>query len=121
MVLVVFEVDVKKEHMADYLAMAGKLKEQLEKARGFIRSERFASLTNEGKLLSMSVWENEEAVEEWRNEETHRLSQQSGRDSMFESFTITVASQIRSYSNTELTEAPDDSNKYFSNSRENMK
>lgn len=37
-------------------------------AKGFIRSERFSSLNAESKLLSLNVWESEEAVEKWRNE-----------------------------------------------------
>ena len=102
--------------MEDYLVMAGKLKDELAKSKGFIRSERFSSLVNEGKLLSLSVWESEEAVKKWRNLLEHRKSQQQGRDSMFESYTITVASQIRSYSNIERLEAPKDSNEYFGHS-----
>ena len=58
MIIVLFEVMVNEEYMGDYLSMAGKLKEHLTNAKGFIRSERFSSLANEGKLLSMSVWEN---------------------------------------------------------------
>lgn len=110
MILVLFEVTIKENCMDDYLTLAIKLKDHLSKAKGFIRSERFSSLTNERKLLSLSIWENEKAVNEWRNQAEHRVSQQQGRDSMFESYNITVASQIRSYSNIERLEAPDDSN-----------
>lgn len=110
MILVLFEVTIKENCMDGYLALAAKLKDHLSKAKGFIRSERFSSLINERKLLSLSVWESEEAVNEWRNQTEHRMSQQQGRKSMFESYHITVASQIRSYSNADRTEAPDDSN-----------
>jgi len=103
--------------MDDYLALAANLKNELVKNEGFIRSERFTSLVNEGKLLSLSVWENEEAVSKWRNQIEHRMSQRHGRDSMFESYTITVASQIRNYSNSERSEAPEDSNRFFSQSK----
>lgn len=108
MILVLFEVTIKENYMDDYLAMAGKLKEHLLKAKGFIRSERFSSLINERKLLSLSVWENEDAVNEWRNQAEHRMSQKQGRDSMFENYNITVASQLRHYSNIERSEAPED-------------
>lgn len=113
MILVLFEVTIKENCMDSYLVMARKLKEHLSKAKGFIRSERFSSLVTERKLLSLSVWENEDAVDEWRNQAEHRMSQQQGRDSIFESYTITVASGIRSYSNTERKEAPEDSNALF--------
>ena len=94
MILVLFEVTIKEDRMDSYLSMARKLKDDLEKAKGFIRSERFSSLVNERKLLSLSVWESEEAIEEWRNQQQHRKSQQQGRDSIFESYRITVASHI---------------------------
>lgn len=116
MILVIFEVTVKKDCMDGYLALAANLKNELAKSEGFIRSERFSSLVNEGKLLSLSVWESEEAVSKWRNQADHRMSQRQGHDSMFESYTITVASGIRSYSNIERSEAPEDSNKFLGHS-----
>lgn len=115
MILVLFEVTIKEDRMDSYLSMARKLKDDLEKAKGFIRSERFSSLINERKLLSLSVWESEEAIEEWRNQQQHRKSQQQGRDSIFESYRITVASPIRAYTDKERQEAPEDSNAFFGN------
>lgn len=67
MVFVLFEVKVKEEGVNAYLALAAGLRDELEHAEGFIRSERFTSLVNEGKILSLSVWESEKAVEKWRN------------------------------------------------------
>lgn len=64
MVLVIFEVTIKEGGMDGYLSASAKLKDSLHHAKGFIRSERFSSLTTEQKLLSLSVWENEEAVTE---------------------------------------------------------
>lgn len=113
MILVLFEVTIKKSYKDGYLALATNLKNELVKSEGFIRSERFSSLVNEGKLLSLSVWENEEAVSKWRNQTEHRMSQRQGHDSMFESYTITIASQLRSYSNIERSDAPEDSNRLF--------
>lgn len=114
MILVLFEVTIKNSYMDRYLDLAANLKNDLVKSEGFIRSERFSSLVNEGKLLSLSVWENEKAVSKWRNQTEHRMSQRQGRDSMFESYTITVASQLRSYSKIERSETPEDSNTFFS-------
>lgn len=113
MILVLFEVTIKKSAMDDYLALAAALKHDLIKSEGFIRAERFSSLANEGKLLSLSVWENEEAVNKWRNQTEHRMSQRQGYDAMFEGYTITVASSLRSYSHIERSEAPEDSNRLF--------
>ena len=113
MIFVLFEVTIKEDCMDDYLALAVGLKDELTKAKGFIRSERFSSLANERKLLSLSVWENEEAIVEWRNQTMHRMSQIQGRDAIFESYNITVASKIRSYSRDERSEAPEDSTRFF--------
>ncbi len=113
MVLVLFEVKVKKEYKNDYLAMAGKLKEHLVNADGFVRAERFSSLVSEGKLLSLSVWESEDAVTRWRNLMEHRTGQRQGWELFFESYTVIVAEQVRSYSNIERSEAPKDSNSFL--------
>jgi heme-degrading monooxygenase HmoA len=97
MIFVLFEVTIKKNFIDVYLAMAANLKDEISKAKGFIRSERFSSLVNERKLLSLSVWENEEAVIEWYNNQEHRKAKQEGRNSVFENYTITVTSLLRSY------------------------
>lgn len=112
-VIVLFEVTVKDGKMEDYLERASKLKEYLKDMKGFIRAERFSSLQNEGKLLSMTVWENEESVEQWRNIEAHRLSQKAGRDNDFIDYKITVVKPYRSYSMNDRENAPTDSNNYF--------
>lgn len=110
MIVVLFEVTVKKEGMEEYISLAAGLKDELARADGYIRSERFSSLANEGKLLSLSVWENEEAVDKWRNSINHRMSQRQGHDALFESYTLTVASQVRSYTDVDRGETPEDSN-----------
>lgn len=110
MIVVLFEVTVKKEGMKEYISLAAGLKDELARADGYIRSERFNSLANEGKLLSLSVWENEEAVDKWRNSINHRMSQRQGHDALFESYTLTVASQVRSYTDVDRRETPEDSN-----------
>ena len=76
-------------------------------------AERFSSLNEEGKLLSMNVWTDETAVERWRNVMQHRMSQKEGREKLFESYKITVCSEIRSYTDTGRAQAPQDSNQYF--------
>lgn len=112
-IIVLFEVTVKNGKMDDYLKMAGSLKESLASAEGFIRSERFSSLATEGKLLSMSVWENEESVSNWRNLTAHRMAQKHGRMNDFADYKITVVTPVRTYTMTDRTEAPADTNKYW--------
>ncbi len=112
-VIVLFEVTPTKEGMKKYLELAAMLKPLLADAKGFIRAERFQSLNEEGKLLSMNIWENEESVTKWRNTVEHRMSQLEGKTKLFESYTITVCNTIREYSNTDRMQAPQDSNDYF--------
>ena len=112
-ILVLFEVKPAKAGMQKYLDLAAMLKPMLAGFEGFIRAERFSSLNEDGKLLSMNVWTDETAVERWRNVMQHRMSQKEGREKLFESYKITVCSEIRSYTDTERAQAPQDSNQYF--------
>ena len=82
-------------------------------AEGFIRSELFSSLAVEGKLLSMSLWENEESVSKWCNLAIHRIAQKNGRMNDFADYKITVVTPVRTYTMTDRAETPADSNKYF--------
>lgn len=112
-VIVLFEVNIKDGKMEDYLKQASQLKENLKYVKGFIRAERFTSLQTEGKLLSLTVWENEESIQEWRNFEKHRKSQKKGREEDFEDYQIIVLRPIRQYGMNQRQDAPVDSNHYF--------
>lgn len=93
--------------------MAAGLKEALSQADGFIRSERFSSLTVEGKLLRVSIWKDETSVERWRNLAAHRMYQKHGRLHDFVDYTVTVVTPKRTCSMTRRKEAPDDSNRFW--------
>ena len=108
-VAVLFEVIPKKESKEEYLRLGAELKAELVKIPGFISVERFASLNEEGKLLSLSFWENEKAAAEWRNQIHHRSCQKKGHDSLFEEYKISVAEIIREYTREDRERAPDDS------------
>lgn len=112
-IIVLFEVKPTKEGMKRYLDLAAMLKPLLSSEEGFIRAERFSSLNEEGKLLSMNIWTDEAAVERWRNKVEHRMSQQEGREKLFESYKITVCSALREYTDTDREQAPADSNTFF--------
>ena len=112
-VAVLFEVTPKKEGKEEYLALAAALKSKLMKMPGFISVERFASLNEEGKLLSLSIWENEAAASLWRNQINHRNSQKKGHDTLFEKYKISVAAVIREYTQDNREQAPEDSNAFL--------
>jgi heme-degrading monooxygenase HmoA len=109
MIAVIFEVMPASGRKQEYLDLALSLKARLEKMDGFISIERFESLTNKGKMLSLSIWRDEEAVRRWRQLEGHRLAQAKGRGGIFADYRLRVASVIRDYGMFERGEAPADS------------
>jgi heme-degrading monooxygenase HmoA len=109
MIAVIFEVWPASGRKEDYLGIAAKLKADLEKIDGFISVERFQSLTDPGKLLSLSFWRDEDAVRTWRNQEQHRASQAAGRGGVFADYRLRIASVVRDYGMKERAEAPADS------------
>ena len=112
-IVVLFEVKPTKAGLQKYLNLAEMLKPLLNGFEGFIRAERFSSLNEDGKLLSMNIWTDESAVNRWRNMLQHRICQKDGREALFESYKITVCSAIRSYTDKERAEAPEDSNQFL--------
>ncbi|MBO6827564.1 MAG: antibiotic biosynthesis monooxygenase [Sneathiella sp.] len=109
MIGIIFEVTPHPEHRDAYLDMAATLKPELEKIEGFISVERFQSLTTEGKMLSISFFENEKALDDWRQLEAHRIAQKVGRETYFKEYRLRVASVIRDYGIADRDEAPEDS------------
>lgn len=109
MIAVIFEVWPADGRKAAYLDIAASLKPELERIDGFISIERFQSLSDETKLLSLSFWRDEAAVQAWRNIEHHRQAQKAGRDGVFRDYRLRVASVLRDYGMTERAEAPVDS------------
>lgn len=109
MIAVIFEVWPHPDHRSDYFDLAAALKPQLEKIDGFISVERFESLTEKGKVLSLSFWRDEEAVKQWRNVEQHRSAQAKGRGGIFADYRLRIASVVRDYGMNERAEAPKDS------------
>ena len=109
MIAVIFEVQIAEGKTAEYLDIAGELKPLLLEIDGFISIERFQSLTNDSQILSLSFWRDEEAIQEWRNLESHRFAQSKGRDGVFENYRLRVAAVIRDYGMDARAEAPEDS------------
>lgn len=106
MIAVIFEVWPDGARREDYFAYAASLKSELERVDGFISVERFASLVEEGKILSLSFWRDEEAVERWRTQMNHRAAQRAGRGGIFRDYRLRVASVLRDYGMFERDQAP---------------
>lgn len=114
MIAVIFEVVPAEGRQQEYLELAAELKPELEKIDGFISVERFQSLTDPSKILSLSIWRDDEAVARWRNHPAHRRTQAKGRAGVFAKYRLRVASVIRDYEmNDRREQAPADSNARF--------
>lgn len=113
MIAVIFEVEPASEaKKMEYLSIAAELRPLLEQMDGFISIERFQSLANPGKILSLSFWRDEESIQKWRNMELHRLAQAKGRSDIFSDYRLRIAGVIRDYGLFNRTEAPADSKAY---------
>jgi heme-degrading monooxygenase HmoA len=108
-IAIIFEVWPASGRKEDYLSIAASLREELERIDGFISVERFQSLTDAAKLLSLSFWRDEEAVKTWRNQTHHRQSQAKGRGGVFADYRLRIASVVRDYGMNERAETPADS------------
>ncbi|CAN5334537.1 antibiotic biosynthesis monooxygenase [soil metagenome] len=109
MIAVIFEVWPADGQRDRYLDIAAELRPLLDDIDGFISIERFESITEPGKMLSLSFWRDEEAVRRWRQMEEHRSAQQVGRRSVFSDYRLRIAGVARDYGMSERDEAPGDS------------
>jgi heme-degrading monooxygenase HmoA len=110
MIAVIFEVLPAAGRKKDYFEHAARLKGELERLDGFISVERFQSLTDPDKLLSLSFWRDDEAVARWRCHEGHRIAQAAGRKDVFRDYRLLVTFIVRDYGMSERREqVPPDS------------
>ena len=109
MIAVIFEVWPATEQRETYLDLARKLRPHLDDIDGFISIERFESISEPGKLLSLSFWRDEASVQIWREWESHREAQRAGREGVFSDYRLRIAGVIRDYGLMERAEAPADS------------
>jgi heme-degrading monooxygenase HmoA len=110
-IAVIFEVWPAEGEKNHYLDLAAALRADLDQIDGFISIERFQSLSEPGKLLSLSFWRDEAAVAAWRNHAGHRETQALGRTGVFANYRLRIASVLRDYGLRERDQAPIDSRK----------
>ena len=109
MIAIIFEVTPHDGKQEEYLSIAASMRSLVEQVDGFVSVERFQSLTTPGKLLSISFFESEAAVAEWRQLAEHRSAQDAGRKRIFSDYRIRVLSVMRDYGMQDRLEAPTDS------------
>lgn len=110
-IAVIFEVEPAEGRKDEYLAIAAEMRPMLNEVDGFISVERFQSLTNPHRVLSLSFFEDEAAIARWRTLSAHRGAQTKGRDGVFADYRLRIASVVRDYGMFDRTQAPSDSRK----------
>jgi heme-degrading monooxygenase HmoA len=109
MIAVIFEVVPSPGQMTAYLDTAARLRPLLDGVDGFISIERFQSLSDPSRILSLSFWRDEAAVRQWRNLPEHRAAQSAGRESIFADYRLRVAAVVRDYGMSDREQVPEDS------------
>ncbi len=109
MIAVIFEVEPSNGNQETYLDIAASIRPLLDEIEGFVSIERFQSLTNPEKILSLSFFEDEASIARWRNLEAHRSAQSKGRNGVFTDYRLRIAHVIRDYSKVNRDQAPPDS------------
>jgi len=106
MIAVIFEFTAAEGRFADYKALAEGLNEEVRKIDGFLSIERFQSISDPQRFVSLSFWRDEEAVKNWRNVQKHREAQAKGRGGIFSGYRLRICQVIRDYGLNERGEAP---------------
>ncbi len=109
MIAVIFEFTPAEGRFPDYKSLAEGLHDEVKSFDGFLSIERFQSISDPGKFVSLSFWRDEEAVRKWRNVQKHREAQKKGRGGIFASYRLRIAQVLRDYTMDERREAPADS------------
>jgi heme-degrading monooxygenase HmoA len=109
MIAVLFEVRVHAQGRQQYLDIAAALLRELETHDGFLGIERYQSLRDPEKLLSLSYWRDEASIRAWRAYESHRNAQHVGRTQLFEDYRLRIAVVSRDYGKLDREQAPSDS------------
>lgn len=110
MIAVIIEMWPAEGRRSDYQMLAARLRDELQAIDGFVSVKRFESLTEPGKLLSLSIWRDEAAIARWRNQTRHRETQALGRGGVFADYRVRVASVLRDYAMSDRhDQVPDDS------------
>lgn len=106
MIAVIFEAWPHPGQMERYLSYAADLRPSVEVLDGFVSIERFQSLSNPSKLLSLSFFRDEDAVARWRTFEPHREVQRAGQLAIFADYRLRVACVLRDYGPSRREQAP---------------
>ena len=97
MLIVVFEFTLNEGVNDRYFELAGMMREEIQNQLGFISIERFRHIEDDQRVVSISTWQDEDAIKQWRENLKHRMAQKEGKASIFKSYRLRVAKVIRDY------------------------
>ncbi len=109
MIAVIAENYLKEGQEQEFLAITASIRPRIETLDGFLSVERFESLSEPGKILSLSFWRDEHALLALRHHKPHRAAEVKGRAEVLKDYRIRVAQVFRDYGMFDREQAPRDS------------
>jgi heme-degrading monooxygenase HmoA len=93
MLVILFRSRLRPDAGPGYPDMAAEMLERARAMPGFIDFKRYTA--DDGERLSVVIWENEETLRAWREDERHREAQRLGREQWYSEYSIEVAEVVR--------------------------
>lgn len=97
MIACIIEFSIRDGMEARHREVLEPLLKEIERLPGFISKETFESRLNHGRLLTISYWENRDAIKTWMSNPNHRKSMVAGKRDIFANYTIRIAPVERTY------------------------
>ncbi len=68
-----------------------------EKMPGFKGKESYAHISDDGRISTISYWEDEDSLRTWTREPHHKKAMKAGRERIFSRYEIRICSELRHY------------------------
>lgn len=91
---VVFQFRPYPHHRGTYFDLVAQLRPELFKIEGFLANERFVLPSDENALVSISLWQDEAAIQRWRAHAGHRVAQRRGKQEVFAGYRLRVGEAV---------------------------
>ncbi len=64
---------------------------------GFKGKESFTHISGDGRISTISYWENEASLKAWTREPRHKRAMKVGKEEIFSRYEIRICSELRHY------------------------
>lgn len=85
---VIFRVEVEEGKEEEYRKISAEVLQYAKEQKGLISMERAKSILKERTYVSISEWENEEAIEKWVNHPKHQEAMRKGKSELFSWYSV---------------------------------